>query len=212
MCRGSLGRLGADVYPSGSSVGCSKALLRSEIGVGGQSATPLGLGIGWRGFVEWEMVQSREGDCYSDDAVVTFLKEYIRLAEEAGARYDDENIVQRPAVREVRFHFAGWINWNAKCEQLVFYNDDVYKEVTPAYPSKPWRPPKTETETEEKYHKRVRIWDASRPHKREVTVQRNSMTQKYYTEKLLRTYIDAVHPLRAHDSVTPGEEGPWASN
>ena len=68
-------------------------------------------------------------------------------------------------------------------------------------PPKPRRRPKTESEDE--YQARICEWEALKPHKVNVKPQGNSMTQKYYTERLLPVYIDAIQRARSRDP------GPW---
>jgi hypothetical protein len=61
-------------------------------------------------------------------------------------------------------------------------------------PPKPRRRPTTESEDE--YQARLKDWEAQRPHKADVKPQGNAMTQKYYTERLLPVYIEAIHKAR----------------
>ncbi|PQE03478.1 hypothetical protein CJF30_00010875 [Rutstroemia sp. NJR-2017a BBW] len=65
-----------------------------------------------------------------------------------------------------------------KAEKLTFYNDEQDKIEQPPMPPKPRRRPTSETE--EDYRRRIAEWEASKPHAREVKVQGNAMTQKYY--------------------------------
>lgn len=46
-------------------------------------------------------------------------------------------------------------------------------------------------------------WEAQKPHKVEVKVQGNAMTQKYYVERLLPIYCDAIGKMRSID------DKPW---
>ena len=68
-------------------------------------------------------------------------------------------------------------------------------------PPKPRRRPTTETNDE--YIERLKEWKASKPHDREVKVQGNAMTQKYYVENLLPLYVEAVKSMRQID------DKPW---
>ena len=65
-------------------------------------------------------------------------------------------------------------------------------------PPKPRRRPKTETMAD--YKRRLKEWEALKPHTVEKKVSGNHMTQKYYTERLLPVYINAVQTQRAYDS------------
>jgi hypothetical protein len=96
---------------------------------------------------------------------------------ERGTRNLPENIEERPPLKGVRFHIAGWISWLGKAPKLKFYNDEEDYQERPPMPSKPRRRPTTESESE--YQERLKEWEALKPHAVEVKVQGNSMTQKY---------------------------------
>lgn len=117
------------------------------------------------------------------------------ILREEGTRYDDENIMERLPKEGSKFHVAGWVNWYAKCDKLEFYNDEEDTVEQPPMPPKPRRRPKNETE--EQYNQRLLEWEALKPHEVEKKVSGNHMTQKYYVERLLPVYIDAVQQLRA---------------
>lgn len=125
-----------------------------------------------------------------------------RVSREQGTRNDPENITQRPSLKGVRWHMAAWISWYGKADKLEFYNDeeDVVDE-TPPYLPKPRRRPTTETEDD--YKQRVLLWEAGKPHPRDVKVKGNSMTQIYYVERLLPLYCDAVKAMEEID------DKPW---
>ena len=55
------------------------------------------------------------------------------------------------------------------------------------------------TETEDEYLQRVREWEAGKPHDIEVKVKGNAMTQKYYINRLLPIYIQAIESIRLID-------------
>ncbi|KAH6721846.1 hypothetical protein BKA61DRAFT_700793 [Leptodontidium sp. MPI-SDFR-AT-0119] len=116
------------------------------------------------------------------------------ILREEETRYDDENIIERLPKEGSKFHVAGWVSWYAKCDKSEFYNDEEDEIEQPLMPPKPRRRLKTETEAE--YHQRVLDWEAQKPHQVEKRVAGNHITQKYYTERLLLVYIDAVQKLR----------------
>jgi hypothetical protein len=125
------------------------------------------------------------------------------ILREKGTRTDPENIQQRPERIGVKLHMAAWVNWHAKAEKLVFYNDENDSIV------KPKRPPKPRTrkyESPEEYQQRILEWEASIGHEAELKPKGNSMTQKYYTERLLPQYIEAIHKARSTDQGWPN---PW---
>jgi hypothetical protein len=120
------------------------------------------------------------------------------ILREEGTRYDDENIMERVERKGIAFHVAAWISWHGKAEKLEFYNDEEDTIKQPSMPPKPRRRPTTESESE--YLARVQKWEATKPHKVEKKVSGNHMTQKYYTERLLPIYINAVQVQRSYDS------------
>lgn len=121
-----------------------------------------------------------------------------RVLREQGTRDKPENIEERLPLKGVRFHIAAWISWWGKAGKLEFYNDEEDTIEQPPYPSKPRRRPTTETE--EEYYLRVAEWEASKPHKVEKKVQGNAMTQKYYVDRLLPIYVQAVESMRRIDN------------
>lgn len=121
-----------------------------------------------------------------------------RVLREQGTRDNPDNIEERPPLKGVRFHIAAWISWWDKADKLEFYNDEEDKIEQPPYPSKPRRRPTTESE--EEYKQRIVEWEAEKPHPVEVKVQGNSMTQKYYVERLLPIYCEAVKSMQQIDN------------
>ncbi|PQE33963.1 hypothetical protein CJF32_00002810 [Rutstroemia sp. NJR-2017a WRK4] len=104
-----------------------------------------------------------------------------RVLREQGTCDRPENIEERPLLKGVCFHIAAWISWWGKAEKLRFYNNEQDKIEKPPIPPKPRRYPTTEIE--EDYRRRIAEWEASKPYTREVKVQGNAMTQKYYYRK-----------------------------
>ncbi|PQE30407.1 phosphoribosylformylglycinamidine cyclo-ligase protein [Rutstroemia sp. NJR-2017a WRK4] len=124
---------------------------------------------------------------FTDEAYVDpTSKAQGRVLREQGTRDRLENIEERPPLKGVCFHIAAWISWWGKAEKLRFYNDEQDKIEKPPIPPKPCRRPTTETE--EDYRRRIAEWEVSKPYAREVKVQGNAMTQKYYVENLLPIY------------------------
>ena len=120
-----------------------------------------------------------------------------RVLREQGTRDLPENIEERPPLKGVRFHIAAWISWWGKADKLEFYNDEKDEVVEPAYPHKPRQRPTTEFAAE--YEAWVKEWDAGKPHKIKVKVQGNAITQKYYVDRLLPIYVQAIESMREID-------------
>jgi hypothetical protein len=51
-------------------------------------------------------------------------------------------------------------------------------------------------QSQEDYNKIVQVWEAKKPRPVQVKPMGNSMTGKYYTEKILPCYITAIQNLR----------------
>jgi hypothetical protein len=51
-----------------------------------------------------------------------------------------------------------------------------------------------------KQKKNIAEWEATKPHAREVKVQGNAITQKYYVKNLLPLYVDAIKSMRKIDN------------
>ncbi|TVY80583.1 hypothetical protein LSUE1_G007656 [Lachnellula suecica] len=138
--------------------------------------------------------RAQYGDCYIYDPLFGFFDHIVytdeahidptsqaqgRVLREQGTRDRLENIEERPPLK-------GW----GKAPKLEFYNNEEDKVERPPMPPKPRRRPTTETE--EEWHCRLAEWEALKPHDVEVTVKGNAMTQKYYVERLLLTYVAAI--------------------
>lgn len=141
-----------------------------------------------------------------------------------GTRNELQNIATRPPKTGIILHCAGWVNWYAKCEKLEFYNDEAVQHVveeaqeaaeevaketantatSKATTAQPRRRPTTESETE--YQDRLRQWKtAVTPRAPQINAKPvgNSMTQAYYTERLLPVYISAIQRL---EILYPGQQ------
>lgn len=138
---------------------------------------------------------------FTDEAHVDpSLMKTGRILREEGTRTDPDNIQEKPKKQGNQLHIAGWINWYAKCEKLEFYHDE---EDHTKRPKRPRKPRKRKSESEEEFNDRLKQWDADMPHPVEVKVKGNSMTQKYYVERLLPVYIAAIN------SASERHDLPW---
>lgn len=92
-------------------------------------------------------------------------------------------------------HMYASISWNFKSE-LGFYNDekDMLKPPKP-----PRRPVKSKYETDEQHHERVKEWEAKLPPSLEVKSSGHHMTQEYYTNNVLPSYINNLHQARLQE-------------
>jgi hypothetical protein len=111
-----------------------------------------------------------------------------------GTRYNPENTQEMPDKKGVKLHMAAWINWHSKSPEIEFYNDEN-DYVQP--PKRPRKPRKSKYETVEAHKARVIEWEATLPHEVDIKPKGNSMTQQYYTERLLPIYIKAIEASKA---------------
>ena len=118
-----------------------------------------------------------------------------RVLREEGTRYESENLQAMPDMKGVKFHFAASISWHHKGE-LQFYND----EHNPPFvvTKKPPKPRKSKYKTADQHHQRVVEWEASLPHDPEIKPKENSMTQAYYTTRLLPVYARSINEARIY--------------
>jgi DDE superfamily endonuclease len=94
----------------------------------------------------------------------------------------------------VTLHVAAGISYNHK-GIFLFYNDPA----DPAIP-KPRPPPKprrSKYEDDNQWQKRLREFEASLPHDVEIKPKGNSMTQKFYVEKVLTEHVEHIKWLEA---------------
>jgi hypothetical protein len=125
------------------------------------------------------------------------------ILRENGTRYNTENIQERPQLEGVKLHVAGWVNWHSKCKKLEFYKDEKDENEGIIKPRLPPKPRKSKYESESEYNTRLLTWQASKPHNKEVKTTGNAMTQKYYSDRLLPVYINAVNTLRIQEPNLP---------
>jgi hypothetical protein len=116
-----------------------------------------------------------------------------RVLREAGTATEPENLQQRPPKTGNTLHFAGWSSYHSICEELIFYNDEQKEIVKPKRPLKPIR---SKYEDDSQWQYRLDEWAASETHEKVMVPKGNSMTQKYYVEKILPVYIEAVKTLQ----------------
>ena len=95
-----------------------------------------------------------------------------------------------PDMKGVKLHVAASISWHHK-GPLTFYNDEHDAPEIQVHKPRKQRKPKYETEHD--HRQRIAEWEASLPHDLEIKSKCNSMTQAYYTERLLPGYMTEIH-------------------
>ena len=112
---------------------------------------------------------------------------------EEGTALEPENLQEMPAFQGSKLHISAEISWY-KIGELQFYNDEndppevVVKKPKKRKPTKP-----RQKESQGQFEQRLREWEAEKeaqqPHDPEIKPKGNSMTQAYYTKRLLPIYI-----------------------
>lgn len=115
------------------------------------------------------------------------------ILREEGKRTAPENIQKRGKKEGVKLHVAGWCNWWDMAKELTFYHDEE-EHIKP--PKRPRKPVKRKKETLKQFDLRIEEWKATETHAAKVKPMGNSMTGKYYSEKILPGLIEAIHTLR----------------
>jgi hypothetical protein len=120
-----------------------------------------------------------------------------------GQRVAPSNVVTHDNKTANVVHFAAWINYYTKADELLFYNDeyDDHEPVKP--PPKPRRRPTTDRPGD--YEARIREWEAAKAREPIVIKPGNSMRASYYVEKILPVYCAAYKALVAQFDVLRAE-------
>lgn len=125
------------------------------------------------------------------------------ILRERGNRLEPENIQMRGKKMGTKLHVAGWCNWWDMTPELTFYHDE---EEHIEQPKRPRKPVKTMYESSDEYNERLKVWEAMVPHPAKVKPLGNSMTGKYYSERILPGLIIAIHNLRRRWELKGEEE------
>ena len=123
-----------------------------------------------------------------------------RVLREEGTALEPENLQEMPGFQGSKLHISAEVSWY-RIGELQFYNDEndpPEVEIKRPKKRKPAKPRKNESQ--EHYDQRVREWEAEQqaqqPHDPEIKPKGNSMTQAYYTERLLPVYIRSCQEER----------------
>ena len=138
----------------------------------------------------------RDGVQFTDEAHMAlddYPADWILRVE--GQRSAPENVVNHPDRGANVVHFAAWINYYTKAEELIFYNDEYDDYVAPKPPPKPRRRPTTDSPGD--YEARVREWEAAKAREPVIVKPGNSMRAIHYVENILPKYCTAYDSLVA---------------
>jgi hypothetical protein len=119
------------------------------------------------------------------------------ILREEGHQYNTENIQERGEKTKVKLYIVAWVNWESKAEKLEFYHDKEEHVERPCYPPKPCI---RKYKSKDEFQDHLREWEALLPYEQVVKPKGNTMTQKYYIERLLLVYINAVQKARLRDA------------
>jgi hypothetical protein len=137
----------------------------------------------------WQFVHFTD-ECHIDPHQIS--QAYVLRRQ--GTRYNVENLQEPLISTGVKLHLAASVSWHHK-SPLQFYNDEN-DHLKP--PKRPRKSRKSKYEMEEQYHNRVVEWKAHLPHEVDIQPKGNSMTQQYYTDRLLPVYINKIHMQRIY--------------
>ncbi|KAF2174692.1 hypothetical protein K469DRAFT_686002 [Zopfia rhizophila CBS 207.26] len=119
------------------------------------------------------------------------------------AHYNVTGYYQVPRVlreegEQWALHMHSWVNYYEKGPLDFYSEEDPENNLLPT-PKAPGKPRKKKKESNEAYAYRLIKWENNQPPEVELQITGAHMTQKYYTIKLLPTYIKALHNARVRD-------------
>jgi hypothetical protein len=118
-----------------------------------------------------------------------------RILREEDTRYESQNMQSMFEMKEIKLHFAASVSWHHK-SLLIFYNDEHDSSLVII--RKSLKPRKSKYETKEQHHQRIVEWEISLSHDAKIKSKENSMTQIYYTQKLLFVYANLINETRVY--------------
>ena len=119
-----------------------------------------------------------------------------RVLREEGTTLELENLQEMPDFQGSKLHISAEVSQYKKGD-LQFYNDENNPprvEIKRPKKRKPTKPRKHKSQ--ESFNQRIREWEAEQPHDPEIKPKGNSITQAYYTQKLLLVYIRSYQEER----------------
>ncbi len=123
-----------------------------------------------------------------------------RVLREESTRFESENMQIMSDMKEVKLHFAISIFWHHK-NSLQFYNDEHDSSLVVI--KKLLKSRRSRYQTKKTYQQRIVEWKTSLSHDSKIKLKRNSMTQTYYTDRLLSVYAQIINEDRVfHDRMS----------
>jgi hypothetical protein len=128
------------------------------------------------------------------DSNQMFQKQTLR---EEDIKYEKKNMQTMSNMKRIKLHVVVSISWHHK-GTLQFYNDE--HDMSDIQIKKSRKSRKRKHETENEYRQRVVEWETSLSHDVKIKLKNNSMTQGYYTKRLLLIYAKEIPECRVfHD-------------
>ncbi|KAF6223169.1 hypothetical protein HO173_013244 [Letharia columbiana] len=116
-------------------------------------------------------------------------------------RYAPENVAEIPPLEGVVLHMSAFVSYYHKGD-LHFYNDpddvpELNVTVQVDVPKRKRPPKQRKSETEEQFLRSERYleWLAAEPHDVEVQPKENSITQIFYTKKILPSHLKEMQEV-----------------
>jgi hypothetical protein len=116
-----------------------------------------------------------------------------RVLREESTRYEAANMQVMSQMKRVKLHFETSISWHHK-SSLIFYNDE--HDSSSVVIKKSLKSRRSRYQTKETYQQRLIDWETSLSHDSKIKLKENSMTQIYYTERLLSMYANLINENR----------------
>ena len=120
---------------------------------------------------------------------------YVLREEGPDQRYAPENVAEIPPLEGVTLHMSAFVSYYHK-GKLQFYNDpndvpELHIDVHVDAPKRKRPPKQRKNETEEQFYQSERYlqWVAAEPHNVDIQPKGNSMTQLFYTKKILPSHL-----------------------
>jgi hypothetical protein len=102
-------------------------------------------------------------------------------------------------MKKAKLHVVVSISWHHEMT-LQFYNDEHDMSDNQVKKScKSRKPRKKKHKRKNEHCQRVVEWETSLSHHVEIKLKNNSMTQIYYTKRLLLIYAEEIHDCRMQD-------------
>ena len=139
----------------------------------------------------WQFVHFTD-EAHEDPA--TMSKNATILREEGTAEWP-ENLQEMPNLKGIALHMSASVSWHHKSPLYFYKGEHNTADVRLKIPPKPRQ---LLGESSQRFQQRLAQWEALKPHDIEVKTKGNSITQQYYTDKLLPLHYRQIQAAYLH--------------